>query len=365
MRRSFQQLRLLYTFQSMSMKMQSCCKTANENYALPIIRACENESVSKVAMEQEKTMILFDKPDTVLRSGPGHFMFWPEVGEAQTVCTTRDMEVYTHILYMDVSAEVVVQHCRGDVERNRAPISATHARKWQQTEMTELSHLCRRHGILFSRLSNDRLSVQSVSTLLNDLRQHNEEENLSRVNDKLDEAHASHSGQLMTMLLMDADRTLSPDDTGTLFWDRVSSLPNAVHERSSLKDLFSSQLGYSYTAFRQAVLLYEETGNQLEFDSICRDVASSVTIHPEFISLLEMAAGRSYVGAVVVTSGVRRIWEMVLERHGLSETLQVIGGSRIADGIVVTPEVKGAVVDRLRDVRNERCPQDIRLGVWG
>ncbi|KAI9776078.1 MAG: hypothetical protein M1839_000591 [Geoglossum umbratile] len=148
---------------------------------------------------------------------------------------------------------------------------------------------------------------------------------------------------------MDADRILAAEDTGALFWKRISSSRRPGDEDYPLKTLFSSQLGYSYTAFRQATLLYEETADDQEFDALCQDVASAVTMHPEFVSLLQLVAEQEHVGAVIVTCGLRRVWDKVLEREGLSKTVKVIGGGRIADGFVVTTAVKAALVARLRD----------------
>jgi hypothetical protein len=72
-------------------------------------------------------------------------------------------------------------------------------------------------------------------------------------------------------------------------------------------------------------------------------------MYPEFISLLREVGEQEHVGAVVVTCGLRRVWEMVLEREGLPKKVKVIGGGRIADGYVVTAEVKTALVPRLRE----------------
>jgi uracil phosphoribosyltransferase len=52
---------------------------------------------------------------------------------------------------------------------------------------------------------------------------------------------------------------------------------------------------------------------------------------------------------VIVSCGLRRVWDKVLERKGLSKTVKVIGGGRIADGFIVTAAVKAALVARLRD----------------
>ena len=280
----------------------------------------------------------------------GHFMFWPEGDEAGCpVYTQNDLNTFTHILYLDVPAELVAQRRLKDTERSRPSISVTHLREWQQTEKTQLRHLCRQHGILFSLVSPHPMLVHKVLTRLRDFRHHTEKYNLSRAESCLDEVLVTSQGQLETVLVMDADRTLAAEDTGALFWKMVSSSRRLEDKDCPLKTLFSSPLGYSYTAFRQATLLYEETADDQDFDCLCQDVASAVTMYPEFVSLLHLVAKEKHIGAVIVTCGLRRVWEMVLKREGLSETVKVIGGGRIADGFVVTAAVKAALVSRLQD----------------
>jgi uracil phosphoribosyltransferase len=123
-----------------------------------------------------------------------------------------------------------------------------------------------------------------------------------------------------------------------------------------LKALFGGPSGYSYTAFRQAVLLYEEIADDEQFEAMCQGVAAEVTMHPEFMSLLSVVAEHKHIRAVVVTCDVKRIWENVLERVGLSDSVSVIGGGRISDGFVVTPSIKAALVRRLQDVH--------RMFIW-
>src|ERR1700709_2413871 len=108
-----------------------------------------------------------------------------------------------------------------------------------------------------------------------------------------------------------------------LFWEKMSRSQPAEKD-CPLKRLFSSSLGYSYTAFRQATLLYEEIADDEEFDAICQEVASAVIVHPEFVSLLQLVAREKHVGAMIVSCGLRRVWEKVLEREGLSKTVKVI-----------------------------------------
>jgi uracil phosphoribosyltransferase/adenylate kinase/phosphoserine phosphatase len=280
----------------------------------------------------------------------GHFMFWPEEEETgQPVYTQNDLDTYTHIIYLDVPAEVIAQRRLGDTERSRSSTSIAHLRKWQHTEQTQLRHLCRLHGILFSLVSPHLMLLNKISELLRDFQHHTEKQNLSRAKRRLDEAVVAGKGQLETVLVIDADRTLAAEDTGTLFWDMLAASQRLKYEESPLKTLFSSPLGYSYTAFRQAALLYEETLDEQKFDALCQDVASAVTIHPDFVSLLQLVAEKDHVGVLVVTCGLRRVWDKVLEKKDLAKTVKVVGGGRISDGFVVTPAVKGALVAHLRD----------------
>lgn len=279
----------------------------------------------------------------------GHFMFWPEEEKAGwPVYTQHDLDTYTHIIYLDVPGEVIAERRLNDAERNRPSTSVAHLDKWQQAEKTQLRCLCRHHGILFSLVS-PHLTMRKVMTLLHDFRHHNEKYNLACAERWLDEIIVAGQGQLETVLVMDADRTLAAEDTGTLFWKKVSSSRRLEDGDYPLKTLFSSPLGYSYTAFRQATLLYEETADDQEFDVLCQDVASAVTMHPEFVSLLKLVAEKEHISAVIVSCGVRLVWEKVLEREGLSKKVKVIGGGRIADGFIVTAAVKAALVTRLRE----------------
>ena len=287
----------------------------------------------------------------------GHFMFWLEGQEVgSTVYTPNDFDVFTHILYLDVPADTVEKRSRDDTGRDRPSSSASHLRVWQQEEKTQLRNLCRHHNILFTLVSphsSEKTLMDKVSMLLHDFSYHTEKYNLSQAESRLDQAVDPSQGKLKTVLVIDADRTLAAEDTGALFWKNVSNSRPLEHEASTLKTLFSGPLGYTYTAFRQAVLLYEETTDDQDFETLGQDVASEVTMHPEFVSLLRLVAEEEHIGAVVVTSRLRRVWDKVLQREGLSKEVEIIGGGRIEDKLVISAEVKGALVARLREVHHK------------
>ncbi|KAK8048253.1 uracil phosphoribosyltransferase-domain-containing protein [Apiospora phragmitis] len=172
-----------------------------------------------------------------------------------------------------------------------------------------------------------------LPTLLRDFQHHSEERNSSRANNRLDEALSTQK-HLQTVLVLNADKTLATVDTGELFWRVYTD----EHDMCPLKTLFGGPLGYSYTAFRQAMLLYEEAADERGFDALCDLVASKVEIHPEFVFLLHLVAAHDHVGAVVVT---------------------LIGGGRVADSFVVTAAVKASLISRLRVVHKTEADRAV------
>lgn len=82
----------------------------------------------------------------------GHFMFWKEGhDEAETIVTQRDLQVYTHILYLHIPANVVALRSKTDASRLRGEVSPEHIGKWQEAEVAVLRRLCRDDNILWRR----------------------------------------------------------------------------------------------------------------------------------------------------------------------------------------------------------------------
>ncbi|KAL2782499.1 uracil phosphoribosyltransferase-domain-containing protein [Aspergillus keveii] len=274
----------------------------------------------------------------------GHFMLWAEEEETGTrVYTQNDLAVFTHILYVNTPAEVMFQRRQEDAQKYRPAWSIQHLHRWQQTEIKELRELCRAHNILFSTIYPN--FVSQLPELILDFQRHTEDYNVSIAEHYLDKALSHEYETLETVILMDADRTLTASDTGAIFWTKVTQ-PEG--DRNPFQVLFGSQLGYSYTAFRQAMLLCEEETADPEYDAICEDVVSQTTLYPEFVRLLRLVGKYSHVRPIIVTCGLRRVWEKVLHREGFSSTVKILGGGRLKDGFVVTPSVKKAMVDRVR-----------------
>ncbi len=283
----------------------------------------------------------------------GHSMLWSEEqGKPLPVHTQNDLDVFTHMLYMEMPGDVVAERRDGDTQKNRPLLTANQLEDWQKEEKNRLGGLCRENGILFSVLQHP-LQMDKVLALLDDFWIHSEHYNLSPAQEELRKSlKANEEGQGI-VLAMDADRTLAAEDTGSLFWKLASSKWPSAAAKDTLKKLFSGPLGYSHTAFRQATLLYEDIANDLEFDELCRDVASQVFMYPEMVSLLHFVAEQDHVEIVIISSGLRLVWEKVLEREGLSKAVTIVGGGRIKDGYVVTAAVKAQLVAYLRAIHKK------------
>ncbi|KFY12465.1 hypothetical protein V492_03870 [Pseudogymnoascus sp. VKM F-4246] len=258
----------------------------------------------------------------------GHATFWDKNDDTETVITPKDLEIYSHIIYLKIGPEVIQKHRIGDWARDRDIVSIEHLEKWQNQEENMLRTLCRAHGISFRAVSpgNDveyeEIFITKLWEFVSDLAIHDEDVNWGNATTRLQEtidSDAARDGGLKKMLVMDADKTLAPQDVGDMFWEK-------------------------------ATFLYEEAADDGVFDTTCEEIASEVTMYTEFLSLLHQAAECDHVGAVVVTCGLRSVWEKVLAREGLSESVKVIGGGRISDGFVVTAEVKADLVAHIRDV---------------
>ncbi|KAL8655506.1 MAG: hypothetical protein Q9226_003017 [Calogaya cf. arnoldii] len=274
----------------------------------------------------------------------GHAMLWSEVeGKALPIYTQNDLDVFTHILYLDVPSDVVAKRRLDDTRKDRPILTAAQLDDWKNQEKNLLRGLSRNHGILFSTLQHP-IQMDKMAAMLNNFKTYSEGLNRSLAQDELDKG-MKIGGSIV--LAMDADRTLAAEDTGSLFWTAASKKWPSV-AADTLKTLFSGPLRYSHTAFRQAALLYEEITNDQDFEEICRDVASQVSMYPEIISFLHFMAEHGNVDIVVITSGLGLVWKNVLETQGLSKAVTIIGGGRIKNSFVVTAAVKAQLVGYLR-----------------
>jgi phosphoglycolate phosphatase-like HAD superfamily hydrolase len=100
------------------------------------------------------------------------------------------------------------------------------------------------------------------------------------------------------------------------------------------------------------VLLHEEVFEDQAFADVCQEVAAAIQLYPDMLALLRRAIETLHTLPIIVTGGPRLVWEIVLKRVGLFETVHVIGSGRHENHAMMTPEVKGLLVAILQEKFN-------------
>ena len=117
------------------------------------------------------------------------------------------------------------------------------------------------------------------------------------------------------VFLVDADRTLSPEDTSRVFLRRAGLDPMVIKRRFQ-RD------GYCFEAFRFHAVVHVELGAAL-FDKLAPEVAGDTELHDGAMEFLQAATA---VGDVyIVSAGIPAIWRQIVRQHGL-ERVSVVGG---------------------------------------
>lgn len=271
----------------------------------------------------------------------GHYVFW-EKPDPERVWTQADAEVYTHIFYLDVGAEEIQRRRMKDQTRERPIMTIEQLQEWWDCEKEELRGTYYDQGIAFMTINDDT----EVADLIDISAQQDEADGEAAALRKLvDWTARPETGEMDTVLVFEADKTLAPHDSGQMFYD-VIGRPDA------LEKIFSSRLGYSAAAFRQAAMLYEEAVKREDWEEVCSAIARRIRIHPEMLDLLRLAADKETVGVIVVTCGLGSVWEKVLAKEGLHDSVLVIGSGRLSEKLIVTQEVKKNFVDSLQNEKN-------------
>ncbi|KAJ3457250.1 hypothetical protein MRS44_014391 [Fusarium solani] len=173
------------------------------------------------AIEEIKKDALANKKIAVVTA---HFMFWSEeqvIG--QPVYTLNDFSVFTHIIYLNTPPELVSHRRLDDKPRDRHSASIEHLKKWQEAEIVGLRHLCPQHGILFHVLTHPAsLCSKALAAVAHFCQTNIAYSNHNNIVDRVENLIAGvENDQLETALVLDADKTLTPMDTGVLFWQTI------------------------------------------------------------------------------------------------------------------------------------------------
>ncbi|KAK4560775.1 hypothetical protein LTR86_005354 [Recurvomyces mirabilis] len=260
------------------------------------------------------------------------------------VWTDADADTYTHIFYLDTPPSIISNRRADDNAQNRRvrpAITEIELQEWQDREKIRLQSLCAIKEIDFEVVSG----LHPFEAVLNHIANHVNDAvfNTSRALVELDRemANTMGNGQLQKMFVFDADKTLSAQDTGNMFWEKRG-------RSSRMKEVFSEPRGYSYDGFRKICDIYDDECEVEEYEKACEDIAKEVVVHSELVAFLDQVRSEAHVGAVVLTAGLASVWKGMLATHDLSDAAFVIGNGQSSNGSIVTPEVKRAIIARLQ-----------------
>lgn len=163
-----------------------------------------------------------------------------------------------------------------------------------------------------------------------------QESNLKHLNGLIEKL--VHSTNHETFVLIDGDRTLSPEDSTHSFL-KYSSI-----DYDTLEACFE-KTHYSFSMFLDAAKLYSTVSPE-DYLNQCEQAAQDVEVHPEFIDFIQQI--HRDVQVVVITAGLRVLWDKVLEKVGIRDQVVLIGGNHFGfDKYIIDQVAKGHVVDQL------------------
>jgi len=138
-------------------------------------------------------------------------------------------------------------------------------------------------------------------------------------------------------LVVDADRTLAPADTGRLV-GRQLGVDDAI------RCVFEHH-GYAEDAFAKVAAVWG-TLDVAAYLDVVREVGMTVEPHAAWLEVFAAVAATCPV--IVVTAGIPQAWRHVLHRHGHG-AIPVVGGCHPSlDSYVVCPETKAELVGGLQ-----------------
>lgn len=263
------------------------------------------------------------------------------------VFTDGDATTYHAILYLDSDAATVARQSRFDETRQRPQYDITALEQWIDHDRALLQCKCAEANIHFAIVRPESLKDYIVDCILPQW--------LEKVQEKSETALRQAVAALPPAdcyLLLDGDRTMSPDDTGRLFFSHLNS---SAPVEDPLKSIFQRYEDYNFQAFLEVAMLYAQLSDNAAYQQVAKDVGQhKVKLYDAwlpFLSSLPIA-----VHPVLVSCSVREAWTAALASAGLSSasaqclpTISIIAGNHVElHRYIVDGSAKGLVVTELR-----------------
>lgn len=275
----------------------------------------------------------------------------------ETVWTDADAGFYTAIVYLTADPTAVSARLAARAGDRRRHLPAAAVAAWQEAELRAVKASCEAAGI---RLVVSACAQRGVAEARFPGLFPNSSSPAALSTDA--EAQAALAAALPPggaspecFLIIDADGTLFPGDTGRDFATRAGIPDEAV------RACFSRGGAYGCRAdFERLAALFASVPPALA-EAAAAGAAAAVSIDPqwlEFLWSLRLRRGGVVTPVVVLTAGMERVWRAALDRHGLGwvpliatqcvRSANGLSGGTGAPPIIVSAELKAAVARALR-----------------
>ena len=262
-----------------------------------------------------------------------------ETGEIEVNWNEHDQRLYTEIIVLNIDAETIWERRLGDT-RERA-MNLESVIEELDAEMNAIDRYIVDKPIAFIEQTDLSLATSELRSILEPKRRieskiewpdwlnnpDNNRANILQFATDLD----INDGQ--PVILIDADRTLTPLDSAAELYSLVEHLS---------WDSFCAgfrHFGYSFEAFREAVIATSAISSD-SYHKYCAEAANVIPLHPDAINLLKgLRSGSGY--PMIVTCGSPTIWRQILDQHDCHE-IPIFGGSHFAvDHFLIGKDEKG------------------------
>lgn len=314
----------------------------NEIIPIELFKTLPPQEKESIRIKAAKKIRAISKGCISIVAGHASFPASNGLEEYQDVFGTADEETYDAIIWLNADPSIVAARRQADLSsgrRERMSLSPEQLTLWMKHEETLLKASTTKAGIQMidfdgeaSSHSLEQLILSKLVTPMCRSAKLESQTNLARALEAIPRSH--------TYLLLDGDRTLWPGDTGKLFFQ---------DDFSSLKMIFQRYGdSYPFQAFWESSLLYAQSCNN--YESKCRDLAPTLLLYESWKEFLNNVKISEHIHPILVTSGVREIWEQAMSDAELGgPAISIIAGNHSAiHPYIVDAEAKAIVVETLR-----------------
>ena len=266
-----------------------------------------------------------------------------ETGKIEVNWNEHDQRLYSEVVVLNVDAETILQRRLRD-NRDRA-LNLEAVAEELDAEIDAISKFIKDKPVTFieqTELSDAASELRSVIEpkrrlqLNEDIPKWLSSPDINR-NNILEKAASLNIEKGRPVILIDADRTLTPLDSAAELYSIVDSLS---------WDSFCAgfrHFGYTFEAFREAVIATSVVPSDV-YRKSCKNAADLIQLYPSAIDLLKgLHSGSGF--PMIVTCGSSTIWRELLDKHGCKE-IPVFGGSHAdVDAFLIGKNEKGILAN--------------------